>query len=143
MSKVSIAINSKNNQVFTPNEQPSKNGKQLGFFIVKSSVFNMENGFIVKQTRSATLTVEQSLVKDLGWKEGTQLPGKIVVQESFEPFYEGQEQKINPDTKADVLVDGRKVYRQSRYTDDLTATDSLITAAVTVTANTNKLVDQD
>lgn len=129
MSKVTVAVNSKNKQVFTPNDAVSKNGKELGFYIVKSSHVSMENGFIVKQTRSATLTIEQSLAKELDWKEGTQLPGKIIVQESFEPFYEGQECKINPDTKAEVKVDGKNVYRQSRYTDDVNAVDTLITAA--------------
>lgn len=129
MSKVTVAVNSKNNQVFTANDTVSKNGKELGFYIVKSTSLGMEKGFIVEQTRSATLTVETKLAEKLAWKEGTALPGKIVVHESFEPFYEGQECKINPDTKAEVKVDGKNVYRQSRYTDDVNAVDTLITAA--------------
>lgn len=143
MSKVTVAINSKNEKVFTPNETQSKNGKSLGFFIVKSSNMIMENGFIVEQVRSATLTVEVALAEKLNWKAGTQLPGKIVVHESFDPFYEGQECKINPTTKEPVLIEGKKVYRESRYTDDLSATDLLINVATAVTAKTGKLVDQD
>lgn len=140
MTKVTVAVNSKNQKVFTPNETVSKNGKELGFFIVKSSSMNMENGFVVERTKSATLTVEVALAEKLGWKEGTVLPGKIVTHESFEPFYEGQECKINPDTKAEVLVDGKKVYRQSRYTDDVNAQDVLITATSKVATVEPKLV---
>lgn len=140
MSKVTIAVNSKNNQVFTANDTVSKNGKELGFYIVKSTSLSMEKGFITEQTRSATLTVETKLAEKLAWKEGTVLPGKIVVQESFEPFYEGQECKINPDTKAEVKVDGKNVYRQSRYTDDVNAVDTLITVTSTSTVPQKELV---
>lgn len=125
---VKIVKNSKNGLVFTPNTKLSKDGKSLGFYLSESVNIVMENGFIVKQRVTATHTIDQELAKELDWKEGHVLPGKIITLESFEPFYDGQECKINPTTKAEVLVDGKKVYRNSVYTDNLQATSSLITA---------------
>jgi len=125
---VKIVKNSKNGLVFTPNAKPSKDGIERGFYVAESQEIVMEGGFIRKNKVTALLTVETALAAELGWKEGFQLPGKIVTTESFEPFYDGQECKINPTTKAEVLVDGKKVYRNSVYTDNLQATSSLITA---------------
>lgn len=123
---VKIVKNSKNNLVFTPNEKPSKDGIERGFYIAESQEIVMEGGFIRKNKVTALLTLETSLATELAWKEGHQLPGKIVTTESFEPFYDGQECKINPTTKEAVLVDGKKVYRNSVYTDNLQACSSLI-----------------
>ena len=68
------------------------------------------------------------------------MPVKLVVKESLEPFYSGQEPKINPQTKETVTHMGAPVYRQtivvaedSPETDVKLATDSS-TASVTTTA---------
>lgn len=123
MSKVTVAENATSKQVFTLSTRTSADGKERGYFIVESQNVTMENGFINTNRRTATLTVESSIAKSLNWSKGTSLPGKIVIEESFEQFYNGQDCKINPTTKAEVLVNGKKVYRQTRYTDDLTASD--------------------
>ncbi len=134
MSNVKVAVNSKNDQVFTINTAPSSDGKTRGFFIVEQQVTSMEGGFISQSRRTATLTVEESIGKSLNWKAGQELPGKIVVSESHTPFYDGQEPKINPTTKEVVLVDGKKVYRQSRYTDKMDATDDLLASSTATVA---------
>lgn len=133
MSQVKVAINSKNNQVFTVKDAPSSDGKTYGFYIVDETRVSLEGGFYRSSRRTATITVDESI--NPGWKAGHCLNGQIVVEESHTPFYEGQAPKINPSTKEVVMVNGRKVYRQSRYTDDLTAKDVLITQGANVIVN--------
>lgn len=134
MSQVKVAINSKNNQVFTAKTTPSKDGKTYGFYIVESNHTSMEGGFIRTTRRTATLTVD--VAQNPGWTAGFPLSGKIVIEESHTPFYEGQEVKINPTTKEAVLVNGKPVYRQSRYTENVNAQDVLLVNSVANTTTT-------
>lgn len=48
----------------------------------------------------------------------TTLTGLLQVQESFDPFYEGQSAKINPSTNELVMLDGRAVYRNTQFVAD-------------------------
>ena len=130
MSKVTVAENATSKLVFTPSTKPSADGKERGFFIVESQNVTMEGGFINQNRRTATLTVESSIAKTLNWSKGTPLNGQIIAEESHTPFYDGQACKINPTTKAEILVNGKRVFRQTRYTDDLTAKDSLLIQTV-------------
>lgn len=134
---VKIVKNQKSGEVFTANTKESTDGKPRGFYVCESTEISMEGGFIKKNKVTALLTLETELANELGWKEGKQLPGKIITVESFEPFYEGQACKINPTSKEDVLVDGKKVYRDSKYTENAEAMSSLIIAgkAVQTVAN--------
>jgi hypothetical protein len=61
-------------------------------------------------------------------KDGKELPiqGKIIIRESFEPFYAGQQAKINPSNKALVQFLGRSVYRQSIFTSNMNERDMFI-----------------
>lgn len=43
------------------------------------------------------------------------LVGKVVLLQSFTPFYVGQVCSMNPEKKEPALVDGRKVYRHTLY----------------------------
>lgn len=82
-------------------------------------------GFVTTtRNRSAYWQVEASSVALLGdIKEGDDLNAKleaagvpfrlcIARKESFEPQYDGHQQKINPETKEAILVDGNAVYLQ-------------------------------
>lgn len=126
---VKIVKNGKSELVFTPNSKPSTDGKERGFYVVESTNITMEGGFINENKVTALLTVEKSLAEKLNWKEGHTLPGKIIVMESFTPFYEGQDAKINPSTKDAVKVDGKLVYRQAQYTEDSSLCSSLLRAS--------------
>ena len=55
---------------------------------------------------------------------GKMMPGQIIKEESFSPFYENQSPKINPTTAEVVLKDGRESYLQYVYTTDMNATDT-------------------
>ena len=95
-----------------------RNNPEFGVVRVDQEVTQMEKGFLQTQKRSAFIGGKASDLKAFFTKEGQTLPGNIVVRESFEPFYEGQEPKINPRTAEVFLKDGKPVFRESVYTDD-------------------------
>lgn len=61
-----------------------------------------------------------------GLTEGQELIGKIIKKESFAPFYDGQQPKINPQTNEQVLTNGRPTYLEFQYTEDTKAHDMWI-----------------
>lgn len=81
-------------------------------------------GFVsTTKSRSAYWQVQNSVIALLGTiREGDDINAKlqglgapqmcIARKESFEPAYEGHQAKINPETNAAILVDGRAVYLQ-------------------------------
>ncbi len=82
------------------------------------------------------IEVLERIVKDLKLQEGDNFSKKVfpvdlIVEESTEPFYDGQEPKINPSSGEIVTSGGKEVYRYTRVskeedhkTDILLRTDS-------------------
>lgn len=64
-------------------------------------------GFLRGQTEKLKQRVER-----MGWKVGTELTCGVRIQESFEPFYEGQESKRKGKGGEIILKDGAEVFRQ-------------------------------
>ena len=99
---------------------------------VESSVLENDEGFWLLKTRSAKIRLQVELAKALSskgvLKDGLELPikGQIVVRESFEPFYSGQAEKINPSTSEVILYMNRPVYRQSVFTSNMNDKDMFI-----------------
>ena len=99
---------------------------------VESSVLETDNGFWVLKTRSAKIRLQVELAKAMMekglLKDGLELPvkGKIIVRESFDPFYEGQQPKINPGTGEVILYLNRPIYRQSIFTSNMDEKDMFI-----------------
>ena len=60
----------------------------------------------------------------------TTLSGVLQVQESFEPFYEGQSAKINPSTNEVMQKDGKPIYRQTVFLGDAKAPDYMFVGEV-------------
>lgn len=60
----------------------------------------------------------------------TTLSGVLQVQESFEPFYEGQSAKINPSTQEVVMMNGKPIYRQTVFLGDAKAPDYVFVGEV-------------
>ena len=86
--------------------------------MLRSEILNAnDQGFLQKEVRVGLFKGKTSDLELLGLKEGqdfsTVIPVKLVVKESFEPFYPGQEAKINPTTKEVVTSAGAPVYRQT------------------------------
>ena len=85
---------------------------QQGFIVLNSTPLD----FIETRCQSTPfLLVAKHNLRD-GSDFSVVAPVKLVVQESNEPFYPGQEPKINPTTKETVTHLGAAVYRQTVVT---------------------------
>jgi len=99
---------------------------------VESSVLENNEGFWTLKTRVAKIRLQVVLAKAMVekglLKDGQELPvkGKIVVRESFTPFYERQQPKINPETGELILFMQQGVYRQSIFTSNMNDKDMFI-----------------
>jgi len=114
--------------VITPSKNP-----EWGTIRVDASTQSMENGILNVSNRTAFIRGKIKDLESLNLKAEQVLSGKIVKQESFTPFYEGQNPKINPTTGEVVLKDGKKLFLNYVYTSDLNAsTDVFIQEQVTV-----------
>jgi len=127
-SSVKVKAHPVTGNVITPSKNP-----EWGTIRVDSSTQSMENGILNVSNRTAFIRGKLVQLEALGLKAEQILPGKIVKQESFTPFYEGQQPKINPTTNAVVLKDGKPLFLNYVYTSDLNAaTDVFIAEQVTV-----------
>jgi len=106
---------------------PSKNKPEYGTIRVEETGLRFNGGFANATRRSAFIRGKVADLSSLA--AGQELPGKILAKESFEPWFKGQSPKINPSTSQAHLVDGRKVYLQYEYTEDMSMQDSLIKAS--------------
>lgn len=104
----------------------SKNNSDFGAIMLRSTEEHLDdNGFYrpLKKVGLFKGRVDElkKLVEKKGLKAGDNFsskvaPVKLVIQEQFEPFYEGQDPKINPTTGQAVTSDGAEVYRQTFVT---------------------------
>lgn len=111
---------------------PSSNNPEYGTIRVDSTQKVFTNGFFSFQKRSAFIRGKIEDLQKAGFSEGQQLQGKIQRQESFNPFYEGQSPKINPETEEEVLTNGKLTYLQFEYTDNANAPDVWVENAIEV-----------
>ena len=125
--KVVAKVNPETGTLFTVGNNPEWCSVR-----VESSVLENDEGFWLLKTRSAKIRLQVELAKALSskglLKDGQELPikGQIVVRESFEPFYDGQMEKINPSTGELVLYLNRPIYRQSVFTSNMNDKDMFI-----------------
>lgn len=120
------------------NAKTDLNGAELGSIRLEQSTRSINGGsFMNVRRRTAFIagTLEQLLflVESNKLTNGSQFPGKITMAESLEPFWKGQDPKMNPQTAEQVGVTiGDKfypVYMRMTYTEDMNKTDKLIRTA--------------
>ena len=104
----------------------STKNPEWGTFRVDSENVSMENGILNLSKRSAFIRGKIEQLNQLGLKAGQSLPGKIVKRESFAPFYEGQNPKINPSNGETVLTNGRPSYIEFVYSANPDAPDTWV-----------------
>lgn len=122
-NKVYVAVHPETGAVITP----STNKPEFGTIRLDSQcVVVSRGGFLDIQKRSAFIRGRVEILESLGLKDHQMMQGKIIREESFEPFWDGQEPKINPTTQEIVLLDDKPVYMQHVYTEDMTQTDRFI-----------------
>lgn len=108
----------------------SQNNPEYGYVRVEqiATTVNSE-GWLRRAKRSALIKGKVVDLLDTNFKEGQELPGKIVVVESHIPFNpENPERdlKIAGDTGVVCRVDDQPIYRQTYYTTNESAQDELI-----------------
>lgn len=105
---------------------PSSNNPEMGYIRVEQEHESFEGGFYNKSIRSALISGQLEALNAAGFKEGQVRPGKIIAIEQTTPFYEGQQPKINPQTEQILLKDGKPIYRQTMYTENMDKEDKLL-----------------
>ncbi len=108
----------------------SQNNPEYGYIRVQQ-VRTMidDNGFLRRKPVSALIPGTVSELKESGFFAGQQLDGKIVVEESLEPFNEKtpeRDLKIAGETGVVCTLGGLPIYRRTKFSFDATGTDALI-----------------
>jgi len=119
------------------NPKTDNNGNPIGSIRLEQSQNTLNGGFLNASTRvaflGASIKVLEKIINDNKLKAGSQVPGKIVIEEALEPFHPNQKPKINPQSGMiiQIEVDGKlhDIYMRMRYTDKETETDSLLRTA--------------
>lgn len=128
MSKVTIAPVSKDS---TSMIGVYESNPELGWVRVEQSMTLInEKGWLSKVKRSAFIKGNVTDLAEMNYTIGQELPGRIVVKESFTPFNEKTPEsdlKIAGDTGVVCRVDDQPIYRQSFYSPNENAQDELIT----------------
>lgn len=102
---------------------------EFGYVRVVQHVTLINKGFINEKQISALIVgkVEDLLLKN--YQDGQELPGKIVIKESHQPFNDedgDRDLKYAGRTGIPCHVDGEPIYRRTFYTDDLLDDHELI-----------------
>ena len=121
---------------------PSVNKPEFGTIRIDQETNVFSNGFFAVQKRTAFVRGRITDLESLGLKDGSTLDGKIIRKESFEPFYENQEPKINPQTNEVILTDGRPTYLEFEYTEDKNASDHWVAESNEVAETADILAEQ-
>lgn len=107
----------------------SKNNPEYGYIRVAQERAVFENGWARKRTLSALISGTVEDLTGLGFHAGMELPGKIQVVESLEPFNPDapeKDYKVAGETGIVCCVDGQPIYRKTFFTEDESAQDQLI-----------------
>lgn len=99
----------------------SKNNPYSAAIMLRSETQTVnDQGFIQTEVRVGLVKGKLDEIRKIaaGLKAGDDysakvMPVKLVVKEALEPFYNGQQPKINPQTKETVTHLGAPVYRQT------------------------------
>jgi len=108
----------------------SQNNPEFGYIRVEQQVTQInQEGWLRRATRSALIKGRVDDLVAASFTAGQELPGKIVVRESFEPFNPqnpDRDLKMAGTTGVICRVGDQPIYRQSFYVTDDTASDELI-----------------
>lgn len=123
--KAFVKINEKSGLIVTP----SSNNSEYGYVILSQSVSTVnDQGFIATSKRSCLIRGKIADLNAMGLKKDAPFPidGKIIVVESTTPEYEGQNPKINPETSEVLTHGGAPIYRNTKFTADISKSDILL-----------------
>jgi hypothetical protein len=108
----------------------SQNKPEYGFIRVQQiRTMIDDNGFLRRKPVSALIPGTINELQETGFFAGQQLDGKIVVEESLEPFNEKNPErdlKIAGETGVVCTLGGLPIYRRTKMSFDASAPDTLI-----------------
>ena len=119
---VKVGVHPDTGLVITQN--PNK--PEFGSIRLDYKTATLSGGFSSIGNRSAFIHGRMEDLEAFGLTAGQELVGKIIKKESFSPFYDGQQPKINPQTNEQVLTNGRPTYLEFQYSEDPKAHDMWI-----------------
>lgn len=102
---------------------------EYGYIRVVQHVSLVNKGFINDRQISAIVVERLEDMLQKNYQDGQELPGKIVIKESHQPFNEedgDRDLKYAGRTGIPCHVDGEPIYRKTFYTEDLTDEHELI-----------------
>lgn len=125
MLKVRVTKDKEGNVITVSEKNP-----EYGHIRVEQECFQInDQGWLKSSTRSAIIHGKiEDLVKT-GYKDGTEIPGKIVIIESLKPFNQedpDKNLKIAGETGVICRVDDEPIYRQTFFTPNQNSFDELI-----------------
>lgn len=108
----------------------SENNPDYGYIRVETICTQIDNeGWLKNVKRSALIKGKVTDLVEVGYKEFDEIPGRIVVRESLEPFNPenpDKNLKIAGNTGIICRVDDEPIYRQTFFTSNLNDVDELI-----------------
>ena len=126
MSKVLVTADQNGNTIGV-----SQNNPEYGYIRVEQQAIQIsDEGWLRNVKRSALIKGKVADLQEAGYKEGTELPGRIIVIESLMPFNPenpDRDLKIAGSTGVVCRIDDQPIYRQTFYTQNPTACDEFIT----------------
>lgn len=126
MSRVKVAADKNGNVIGI-----SENNPEYGYIRVEQVATQISNdGWLRNVRRSSLIKGKVSDLTETGYREGTELPGKIVVVESLTPFNPNnpdRDLKVAGETGVICRIDDQPIYRQTFYTTNENAFDEMIT----------------
>lgn len=125
MSKVTVTAKAGENHVVE-----SQTSEGYGYVRVQQEreVFN-ESGWLERKTISALVLGTTENLKKLKWFNGLQVTGKVVIREQLVPFSKvnpDQHLKVAGDTKVICMAGESPIYRNTFFSSDVDAKDTLI-----------------
>jgi len=103
---------------------------EFGFIRVTQETVSIVNGWIRKSSRSALINGGYTDLLSMGLKAGSAFSGKLVIDESLEPFnpgpYEDRDIKFAFEGGPMCVFEDMPIYRRTRYTENVDEIDTLI-----------------
>lgn len=126
MSKVRVVADAQGNVIGV-----SQNNPDYGFIKLEQKTIQInQEGWLKSVKRTAILKGKMTDLLEAGYKNGTELPGKIIVVERLYPFNPenpDKNLKIAGSTGVICRIDDQPIYRESFYTTNPDAYDELLT----------------
>ena len=109
-----------------------------GYIVVKQNRIQFKNGFARHTEFTALITGEIRILEMLNFREGQELPGNIIVEESLTPFdgkHREGDLKRTRDGRYFTTTEGEPIYRRTVYDETGCREDDLINVKQTFELN--------